>query len=133
MKVDDVRSDFVDGVRLLNLLDVTGKEPIAAKWHQEVKGIQSRFQSLKNAKVALDDITKVKKIRLVGIQPEHIVGQKAKMTLGLIWSCINKFMLDKISEEEANARDGLLAWCRRNTAELAGGNFPIALTFGRGS
>jgi actinin alpha len=80
----------------------------------------SRFQPLENAKVVLAYITKVKKIRLVGIQPEHIVGQNAKMTLGLIWSCINKFMLDKISEEEANARDGLLAWCRRNTAGLAG-------------
>jgi actinin alpha len=122
LKVGDVREDFADGVKLLHLLEIAGKEPVPQKWHREVKGVRARYQALENAQAAINYIQNVKKVRLVGIQSEHIVDKNPKLTLGLVWSCINKFVIDEISVEEATARDALLIWCRKNTAGYPGVN-----------
>jgi actinin alpha len=38
----------------------------------------------------------------------------------LVWSIINKFVIEDISIEEATARDALLIWCKKNTAGYPG-------------
>jgi len=94
-------------------LEVVGKTPIEGKWHKNPK---MRVQKLENCDLAIRYITEIKKVRLVGIGGVDIVDKNKKLTLGLLWSVINKFLIEDISVEEATARDALLIWCKRNTA-----------------
>ena len=108
---DDV-TEFSNGVKLINLLEIVGKEPIQGRWHKEPK---NRYQEIENCSKAIDYVTKTKGIKLIGIGPDDIVDKNIKLTLGLTWSCINKFQIEDISVEEATARDALLIWCKKNT------------------
>jgi len=118
---ESVTDEFKDGVKLCNLLEIIGKDPIAKKWHKTVdpKSVRCQYLALENCSAAIDYITNVKKISLVGIHDNDIVDGNLKMTLGLIWSCINKFQIEEISVEEKTARDALLLWCKKNTQGYA--------------
>ncbi|OHT09387.1 hypothetical protein TRFO_21709 [Tritrichomonas foetus] len=72
--------------------------------------------------MALQFVTEEKKIKLIGIHPDDIVDGNLKLTLGLIWSCINKFQIEDISVEEQTARNALLQWCKKNTQGYDGVN-----------
>jgi len=117
LTVEDVTKDFKDGVKLINLLEIVGKEPMKAKWNKNPK---NDYSKLENITTAIKYITDVKKVRLVGIGSENILHSdedenNKKLTLGLVWSVINKFQIEDISVEEATARDALLIWCQKNT------------------
>lgn len=117
---ESLRTEFIDGVKLINLLEIIGKEPISnGKWHKAPK---NRYQILENLNMALNYITNEKKIRLVGIHAEDIADHNLKLTLGLVWSCINKFQIEDISVEEQTARNALLQWCKKNTQGYEGVN-----------
>lgn len=117
---ESLRTEFTDGVKLINLLEILGKEQIAGgRWHKQPK---NRYQTLENVNMALDYITKEKKIKLIGIHADDIVDTNLKLTLGLIWSCINKFQIEDISVEEQTARNALLQWCKKNTQGYEGVN-----------
>ena len=113
MSLENCTTDFSDGVKLINLLEEVGKEPIGGKYHKAPK---MRIQMLENCDIAIKYITQTKKVRLVGIGSNDIVDKNVKLTLGLIWSVINKFLIEDITVEEATARDALLIWCKKNTA-----------------
>ncbi|OHT12277.1 putative alpha-actinin [Tritrichomonas foetus] len=119
LEFETIEKDFSDGVKLINLLEVIGKEKMDGRWHAAPK---NRFQKLENIQLAIHYITDLKKIKLIGIHPEDIVDCNLKLTLGLIWSCINKFVIEDISVEEATARDALLIWCKKNTQGYEGVN-----------
>lgn len=109
---ETLRTEFSNGVKLINLLEIIGGEKMDGRWHANPK---NRFQMLENCQLAIHYITEIKKIKLIGIHPEDIVDCNLKLTLGLIWSCILKFVIEDISVEEATARDALLIWCKKNT------------------
>ena len=119
IKFESVLTEFYDGVKLINLLEIIGKEPLTTKWHKEPK---NRYQQIENVSQAINYITKTKGIKLIGIGPEDIVDKNTKLTLGLTWSCINKFAIEDISVEEATARAALLIWCQKNTQGYEGVN-----------
>ncbi|KAH0797451.1 putative alpha-actinin [Histomonas meleagridis] len=119
IKFESVLDEFADGVKLIQLLEIIGKEPITGKWHQECK---NRYHMIENVGMAIDYITNKKGIKLVNISPDDIVDKNTKLTLGLTWSCINKFAIEDISVEEATARAALLIWCQKNTQGYEGVN-----------
>jgi len=119
LKFGKLLEDFEDGVNLINLLEIVGKEPIGGKYHAKPK---LRVQKLENVDLALKYVQEIKKIRLVGIGSADIVDKNSKLTLGLTWSIINKFQIEEISVEEATARDALLLWAKKNTAGYEGVN-----------
>ena len=108
----DVTSEFADGVKLINLLEIVGKEEIGKKWHPNPKG---QFQCVENLDAAVDFMTNKKKIKVIGISGKDIYDKNLRLTLGLTWTIINKFLIEEISVEEATARDALLLWCQKNT------------------
>ena len=117
MKIEDVTKDFKDGVKLITLLETIGKEPMPGKWKKDPKNDYAR---LENISLAIQYITKTKNVRLVGIGSQNVLESdkdenNRKLTLGLVWSVINKFQIEDISVEEATARDALLIWCKKNT------------------
>ncbi|KAH0789291.1 putative alpha-actinin [Histomonas meleagridis] len=119
IKFESVLDEFADGVKLIQLLEIIGKEPITGKWHKECK---NRYHMIENVGMAIDYITNKKGIKLVNISPDDIVDKNTKLTLGLTWSCINKFAIEDISVEEATARSALLIWCQKNTQGYDGVN-----------
>lgn len=119
IKFETLETDFEDGTNLINLLEIIGKDPMPGKWHKQPKML---LQKRENVDLALKYITQVKSIRVVGIGADDIVNKNLKLTLGLTWTCINKFMIEEISVEEATARDALLLWCKKNTAGYDGVN-----------
>jgi actinin alpha len=123
--VEDVRTDLSDGVKLLTLLEAVGGAPIPTPWHRSVQGAGVRFRALENARIAITHVRDVLKVRLVGIQPEHIVDCNAKMTLGLVWSIVHKCVADKAfpgagAAAAGTSRDALLEWVREQTAGYCG-------------
>ncbi|KAH0792888.1 putative alpha-actinin [Histomonas meleagridis] len=118
IKFEDVTTEFEDGVKLIQLLEIIGKEPVKGKWHRECK---NKYHKIENVNMAIQYI-KDKGIKLTNIQADDIVDKNLKLTLGLTWSCINKFQIEDISVEEATARDALLIWCKKNTQGYDGVN-----------
>jgi actinin alpha len=121
MTFDNVLTDFKDGTKLINLLEIVGKDPMPGKWKKEPKNDYAR---LENITLAIKYITEVKKVRLVGIGSQNVLESdkdenNRKLTLGLVWSIINKFIIEDITVEEATARDALLIWAKKNTQGYA--------------
>ena len=112
---ESVLTDFKDGVKLINLLEIVSKEPIGSRYHKAPK---QRIMARENCNIALNFIQK-KGIKLIGIGEEDIIDGNQKLTLGLIWTIINKFLIEDISVEEATARDALLIWAKKNTQGYA--------------
>lgn len=119
IKFEDVTQDFSDGVKLINLLEILGKESIGQRYHPAPK---MRVQQLENNSIAINYITQKQKIKLVGISSDNIVDKNLLLTLGLTWTIINKFQIEDISVEEATARDALLLWSKKNTQGYEGVN-----------
>ncbi|XP_019850238.1 PREDICTED: alpha-actinin-1-like, partial [Amphimedon queenslandica] len=87
LEVRDLFEDLRDGTKLLTLLELfTGK-----KMHRE-KG-KMRVHHIQNVKTAINYLTDVRKIRIVGIPVEEIVDGNRKLTLGLVWMLILNFQL----------------------------------------
>ena len=115
--IEDCTQDFKDGVKLINLLEVIGKDPMPGKY---TKAPKNDYQRLENISLAIKYITDVKGVKLVGIGAQNVLEGNQKLTLGLVWSVINKFQIEDISVEEATARDALLLWCKKNTQGYEG-------------
>jgi len=114
---EDVTSEFSNGVKLINLLEIIGKEDLGKKWYPEPK---NQYQAVENCDNAIEYMTKKKNIKVVGIGGKDIYDKNLRLTLGLTWTMINKFLVEEITVEEATARDALLLWCKKNTAGYEG-------------
>ena len=113
IEFNDVTTEFKNGVKLIQMLEIIGKTTIAnGRWHKVPK---NRYQEIENTNMAIQYVTDEKKIKLIGIHPDDIVDGNVKLTLGLTWSIINKFQIEDITVEEQTARNALLQWCKKNT------------------
>ncbi|CCD68524.2 Calponin homology domain-containing protein [Caenorhabditis elegans] len=138
----DLFVDLRDGFALIALLEALTGERI-----QRENGY-TRFHRIQNVQYCLDFL-KMKNIKLVNIRPEDIVEGNGKLTLGLIWTIILNFQVSVIRQrlllessqheqtnekhttnsqdsihrsETTSARDALLQWAKRTTAEYPRGN-----------
>lgn len=64
-------------------------------------------------------------MKLVGLSSECIVDGNKKLTLGLIWSIIMKFQVDRLKGSlselhQSNLERTLLDWCQQNTKNYPG-------------
>jgi hypothetical protein len=74
-----------------------------------------RIQQVENVNKALEFI-KYRGINLTNIGAEDIADGNTKLILGLIWTLILRFTISEISQEGLTAKEGLLLWCQRKTA-----------------
>lgn len=118
MKINDIQKDFEDGIPLIALL-----EQISAKKIGVVnKNAKIRAQKLENTGAALMFL-KSEGIKLVGIGPEDITDGNLKLILGLIWTIILRYQIQKISVGGGSAKSDLLAWVRKQIPEYNIQNF----------
>eukprot|EP01122_Echinamoeba_exundans_P015579 TRINITY_DN745_c1_g1_i1.p2 TRINITY_DN745_c1_g1~~TRINITY_DN745_c1_g1_i1.p2 ORF type:complete len:567 (+),score=216.91 TRINITY_DN745_c1_g1_i1:395-2095(+) len=73
-----------------------------------------RVQQVENLDKALKFIT-AHDVKLVNIGAPEIADGNLKVTLGMIWSVILRFVIAGLSEEGLSAKEGLLLWCQRKT------------------
>lgn len=94
LKVVELGDDFKDGVLLLHLLEIISGKKIR-KWKKNPKRLA---QMMENISKALKFITVDEKITLVNIGPQDIREGNIKIILGLIWTLILRYQINKCDE-----------------------------------
>ncbi|CAN6622743.1 hypothetical protein TRVA0_009S00782 [Trichomonascus vanleenenianus] len=113
--LSDLKQDFTDGVRLIQLLEIIGNESLGRYYGNP----RLRIQKVENVNTALDFI-KHRGILLYNIGAEDIIDGNLKLILGLLWILVLRFTISEINEEGLSAKEGLLLWCQRKTAGYEG-------------
>lgn len=108
--IESLATDFKDGVKLIQLLEIISGETFG----KYVQAPKMRIQEVENVGKALKFIED-HDVKLVNIGATEIVDGNVKMTLGMIWTIILRFAIAGLSEEGLSAKEGLLLWCQRKT------------------
>merc|ERR1712124_203709 len=111
--IENIQTDFGDGIKLVDLLEVISAEPLG-KFNKNPK---MKIHKIQNVNIGLDFIAK-KGVKLWGISSEDIVDENLKLILGMIWTVILRFAIADISEEELNAKEALLLWCKKKLLDM---------------
>jgi filamin len=115
-KIENLANDLSDGLKLINLL-----EQISAKrLPKYTKVVKFHNQKLENVGIALKFL-KDEGLKLVAIGPEDVVECRIKLILGLIWTIILRWQIQKISysegspgaEKGGDSKAELLAWVNK--------------------
>jgi filamin len=126
MKIEDLQLDLSDGLLLINLLEVISSKSLG----RHNKAPKLRAQKLENTGQCLTFL-KNEGIKLVGIGPEDITDQNLKLILGLIWTIILRYQIQKISGAGGSAKNDLLEWVRRKIPECNVNDFTNSWAAGR--
>eukprot|EP01028_Stygiella_incarcerata_P008203 TRINITY_DN350_c0_g1_i10.p1 TRINITY_DN350_c0_g1~~TRINITY_DN350_c0_g1_i10.p1 ORF type:complete len:865 (-),score=297.82 TRINITY_DN350_c0_g1_i10:97-2691(-) len=114
MSVEDIATEFDDGLKLIVLIEVISGNSLG-RYNKKPKMVHSKVENLNIALRFINDFAQSSKIR-VQFSAEDIMDHNKKLILGMLWVLIHKFSIEDISEEEQNARDGLLLWCKKKTS-----------------
>ncbi len=112
MKIEDFMGDFTDGVQFCNLLEVISGKTLP-KWNLKPR---IKAQKLENVSTGLQFLQR-EGIRLVGIGPQDVVDPKLKLILGLIWTIILRYQIQRGEDDGNSARSELLKWVRSKIPE----------------
>lgn len=105
-----------DGVLAMNLMNALYDIDMPRKYKKDAK---TRVHMLDNLNQTLKKI-KEAGVQTVGLKQANFLDQDFKMLLGFVWCVILDFNIKGISVEDANARTGLLIWCRKKTKGYEG-------------
>ena len=124
MEVDDLSSDFCDGIRLLQLVEVISEEQLGRYNRNPI----SKFQKIENLNIPLKFINSF--LGEVGIKntysAENVYDGNVTLILGMVWSLILRYSVTQVSEGDKTAKEGLLLWARNTVAEVSGGKVEVA-------
>jgi len=109
MFIQNLETDLSNGLLLINLLEIIANKEIGAKYNKTPK---IRSQQLENTSLALKFVQQ-NGIKLVGIGPEDITDNNLKLILGLIWTLILRFQIQRGGFE---GKAELLEWVRKQVA-----------------
>jgi filamin len=126
MKIEDLGKDLSDGLLLVNLLEIISSKSIP-NYNKKPK---IRAQKLENTGAALQFL-KNEGIKLVAIGPEDITDCNLKLILGLIWTIILRYQIQKISGASGSAKNDLLEWVRKKIPECNVNDFTGSWQDGR--
>lgn len=117
LKIEALETDLADGVMLCALLElISSKKLVGINQKPKI-----RVQKLENTGAALRFL-KNEGIKLVAIGPEDITDGQLKLILGLIWTIILRYQIQKI-QGQGSARNELLQWVRKQIPEYNIQNF----------
>jgi len=116
LKVNDLQTDFADGILLIQLLEVISSKQLP----KHNKNPRIRHQKLENLTFALEFL-KSEGIKLVNIDSANICDGNLKLILGLIWTIILRYQI-QVSEGQS-AKQELLDWVRSKIPEYNINNF----------
>jgi actinin alpha len=123
MEVQDLKTDFKDGIKLLKLIEVISEESLG-KYNKKAL---SKFQKIENLNIPLAYINNF--IKEQGIRnfysAENILEEDEVLILGMVWSLILRFAVQNISEGDRNAKEGLLLWAQKKVDEGSKGKIKV--------
>jgi len=125
MKIEDLGADLSDGLLLVNLLEIISAKSIPS-YNKKPK---IRAQKLENTGASLMFL-KNEGIKLVAIGPEDITDCNLKLILGLIWTIILRYQIQK-SNAGGSAKNDLLEWVRKKIPECNVNDFTNSWADGR--
>lgn len=109
LQIGDLFTEISDGILLLNLLEIIGKESVASvcgrKYNKKPK---IKIQMLENCNLIFDYVH-ARDLQTVNISSQDIVDTNPKLVLGLLFIIILRFAIDE------DGKQGLLMWCQKNT------------------
>jgi len=117
--IKDLQKDLADGILLINLLEIiSGKSVGRYNKHPVVP-----TQKLENNSIAINFIAS-EGIKLVNIGSEDITNGRLKLILGLIWTLILRYVINKKgSGTDSSGKNELLEWVRSKIPEYNIQNF----------
>jgi len=118
MKIDDLAKDLSDGIKLINLVEIISAKNLG-KYNPKPK---IKAQLLENCAIPLRFLQK-EGLKLVGIGPEDLVEGELKLILGLIWTIILRYQIQRGEEDGSSAKSELLKWVRSKIPEYDIKNF----------
>lgn len=107
---NNMKTDWANGILLINLIEIISHPKKMPKYNQHPR---IPLQKVENIGIALDFL-KNEGIKLVNIGPEDIVGENLKLILGLIWTLILRYQINKGGGE---GLDDLLRWVQSKIPE----------------
>lgn len=110
--VNDLTTDFCDGVRLMEFLEMLTNRNLKYEAEPSLK-----VQKIENLAQGLNFITKELGVRLIGIGAEDLIDGNLKLILGLLWSLFRKVRISAMGGEETGKGEesGVLKWVREMT------------------
>lgn len=112
MKCQDLIHDLQDGLMLINLMEIISAKQVCPNYNKRPK---IKAQKLENCGWVLKFL-KDEGLKLVAIGPEDLVDPKRKLILGLIWTIILRYHIQK-GGVSTSAKNELLAWVQKMIPE----------------
>jgi len=109
-KIEELAADFKDGLKFLSFLEIISGRSVP-KYEKKPR---MRIHYIQNIDLGLKLLHELK-VPLVSIGAEDIADGNMKLILGMIWTIIQKFQIEDISEEELSSKEALLLWCKKKT------------------
>ncbi|RHX99968.1 hypothetical protein DYB36_011827, partial [Aphanomyces astaci] len=113
MEIDDLYEDLKDGLRLIALLQIISRQPIAAKYNRNPK---MRIQKLENLNLIFGFMAR-NNMTITNIGSSDIVDGNSKLVLGLMWTIIKSYQVGEIAVDGVSGKDGLLLWVKRSLTD----------------
>lgn len=111
LAIKSLKTDLSNGVLLINLIEIISHPKTVGRYNLHPR---IPIQKVENVGLALEFL-KRENIKLVNIGPEDIVGENIKLILGLIWTLILRYQINKGGSGEG--LDDLLRWVQSKIPE----------------
>nr|QWE91383.1 hypothetical protein [Paramoeba perurans] len=108
LSVEDIQADLVDGVLLINLLEVISRKKMHKKWRQKPGNAIVKKENLNTA----IEFIKLEGLKLVNIGSSDIFEGNLRIILGLIWTLILRYQI-QTGIEEGSPKWILLEWVKK--------------------
>jgi len=113
--VKDITTDFSDGIKLILFLELLSNKKIGKKIEHDAK---SRIHKIQNLHLALKFVEELD-VQVQGVSSEDFVDSNKKLILGFLWTLYRKYRIATIKEGDKSSEEGLLLWCKNQTAEYS--------------
>eukprot|EP01119_Soliformovum_irregulare_P005582 TRINITY_DN17323_c0_g1_i1.p1 TRINITY_DN17323_c0_g1~~TRINITY_DN17323_c0_g1_i1.p1 ORF type:complete len:494 (-),score=154.72 TRINITY_DN17323_c0_g1_i1:202-1620(-) len=111
MHINDLGKDLADGLLLINLLEIISGKSVG----RYNKNPKIPTQKLENTAIAMKFVAD-EGVKTVNIGNEDITNGKLKLILGLIWTLILRYQINK-GGSDSDAKNDLLKWVRSKIPE----------------
>ena len=119
LKIEDLETDLSDGIIFINLLEEISNKEVARKYNKKPR---MRAQKLENLSFCFQFL-KNEQIKLVSMGSEDVCDGNLKLILGLIWTLILRFQINRGDGGGGSAKNALLEWVRSQIPEYDIKNF----------
>lgn len=118
MHVTDLQKDLKDGVLLINLLEILSGKSLG----RYNKNPRVPTQKYENTGIAIEFV-KSENIKIVNIGNTDITDGNLRIILGLIWTLILRYQVNRGGQSDGSAKDELLKWVQSKIPEYNITNF----------